>query len=255
VIGRLEGRPEDSELMLRDVPLATIMEYMPDQTGPLFETVGSEKLFNDSNHFHVRFKDGSVLTATGLDECMRFCERGALAISIDRIAWLDMPIFARLAGLEHLAPDTTPLKKAKMVGTIEERSLVALFAQNHEEPDERPSRDHGQRRHAGRRREIDISAGAPDSRLRGSREAPAPHLYIAHDFGEDRSDARAHRPGDPPAAIAAKTVARRQRSSISMSDGANGVPGGGLAADVERMRPKRQLKSLRETILHDRGRY
>src|SRR5262249_35140940 len=136
---------------------------------------------NDSNHFHVRFADGTVLTATGLDECLRFCERNGAAISLDRIAWLDMPTFARLAGLDYLAPDLSPLKKAKMVGTIEERSLVAFFSliTKNRMSGRLVVMDKGVTRVA--RREIDIVNGAPIHVFADKPKLQFPHLCMAHD--------------------------------------------------------------------------
>jgi serine/threonine protein kinase len=173
---------EESELILRDVPLATVMNYMPEESGPLFETNDLERYFSDPNHYHLRFKDGSVLTATGLDECLRLCERNAVAISLDRIAWLDMPVFAKLAGLDYLAPDTTPLKKVKMVGTIEERSLISLFAQiaRNRVSGRLVVMDKGVTRVA--RREIDIVGGAPVHVFADKPKLQFPHLYVAHDL-------------------------------------------------------------------------
>jgi serine/threonine protein kinase len=179
-------RPADSGLVLRDVPLATMLDYMADsQSIPLAEPVNTERYYNDAHPFHVRYQDGTILTATGLDECLQMCDphgRTAVAISCDRETWVEIPVFARLCGFDYLAPDTTPLKKVKMVGVIEERSLASVFNQlsTRRMTGKLVIMDKGVTRVA--RREIDVVGGAPVHVYGDHAGLQFPRLYVQHDL-------------------------------------------------------------------------
>lgn len=181
-----DGNAEQDPMVLRDVPLASIMDYMPTEAAPMVEVSrSSERYYSDSNPFHIRFEDGSVLTATGFDECLRFCDphgRRANAVSVDRDNWLDLQTFARLCGLDYLTPDTTPLKKVKLVGVLEERSLASVFGHlsKHRLTGRLVVMDKGVSRVA--RREIDVIHGAPVFVYADHLGLQFPQLYVLHDL-------------------------------------------------------------------------
>lgn len=176
--------PANQGMVLRDVPLASIMEFMGGAQMPLVqETRDIDRFFNDVNPFYVQFVDGSVLTAKGVDECLSFCDphgRNAVAVSCDRVTWIDIPTFARLCGFDYLAPDTSPPKNVKMIGQLEEKRLTSVFAQlaRQRATGRLVIMDKGVTRVA--RREIDIVGGAPVYVYADHPNLQLPQLYIQH---------------------------------------------------------------------------
>jgi serine/threonine protein kinase len=178
--------PSASGLVRGDMPItSSLVEFMEEAgTGPIVELQRDvEKFYNDANKFIVRYQDGSTMTATGLDECLSLLDpwgRKAAAVSIDGIAWVDIQTFARLCGLDYLAPDSTPLRSVKLVGNLEDRTLSSVLIQiaRNKWTGKLVIMDKGVHRVA--RREIDVMGGAPVHVFADHPSLQFPHLYVQH---------------------------------------------------------------------------
>lgn len=174
------------QVMRGDLPLATMMDFMAEQAEPLLlDTPPAEKFFPDAFTFYIRFKDGQVLTAKGLDEFLHLAgsqTKHPVAVAVDKDAWVDIPTFARLCGLDYLLADNTPLRKVKMVGLIEEQNLVSVFhhLSKHRLTGKLVIMDKGVNKVA--RREIDVVQGAPVHVFADQTKLQFPYLYVQHDL-------------------------------------------------------------------------
>jgi serine/threonine protein kinase len=184
----IPGRPvEEDEMILADVPLVSMSAFMGSGSTPdmplVTESRNIDRFFHDANPFFVRFHDGNVLAAKGVDELLAFCDphgQKAIAVSVDQMSWIDIPTFARLCGFDYLAPDRTPPTNVKLVGQLEERGLVHIFAQlsRQRATGRLVIMDKGVSRVA--RREIDIVGGAPVYVYADTPQLQFPHLYVQH---------------------------------------------------------------------------
>jgi hypothetical protein len=155
------------------VPLAGLEEFMPwearsgttDSIAPsgveLQTTKGSKAATPSSGGFYIRYEDGNVTGPANYEELLKLCDSRAVAVSADRVRWQGVSTFARLSGLDRLSRDDAPLRKVTMVGRLEDRSLVSVFAQlAHTHATGRlVIMDTGGNSTA--RREVDVSKGAP----------------------------------------------------------------------------------------------
>src|SRR5262249_41609306 len=123
-----QQQPQQTPLSEQTVVASNMMEFLG---GSIELDIKRDvpRFFNDSNQFFVRYADGTVLTAAGLDEVLSLCEpqgaRRSIAISLDQQAWMDMATFGRLCGFDYLAPEQSAPQQVKLIGQLEERRLTS----------------------------------------------------------------------------------------------------------------------------------
>lgn len=81
--------------------------------------------------FFLRTPENGVRGPLEYRVFLELCEesRGRPAeVSADGQTWLQLPAFARLAGLDYLAPEQQRLKQVTAVGALEQRSLVSVLS-------------------------------------------------------------------------------------------------------------------------------
>jgi hypothetical protein len=77
----------------------------------------------------LREAAGQVTGPYDYDEMLRMRSVTAREVSCDGRRWLPLSQFVQLSGLDRLAPATPNLRRVTVVGKLEQRSLVAVFAQ------------------------------------------------------------------------------------------------------------------------------
>lgn len=136
-------------------PPSTISEPAP------WETATDEKIEVNPWPFFLR-SEGRSLGPLDYREFIAACETetrhaAEIEVSADGQRWLSLPHFARLVGLDYLAPEHRPVLNATLVDTIAQKSLATALATL------------AHRRETGRfvvtsgamRREIEVLHGAP----------------------------------------------------------------------------------------------
>jgi serine/threonine protein kinase len=147
------------------VPLVSLEEFMSFEPREIGGSAAQEKAGRVSQGpgagFYIRYDDGNVVGPASYEELLKLCDGRAAAVSADRVRWMQVSTFSRLSGLDRLARDHAPLRKVTLVGRLEDRSIVSVFAQL------------GRMKATGKlvimdtagqttaRREIDVSQGAP----------------------------------------------------------------------------------------------
>lgn len=128
----------------------------------------------------VRDTDGRIVGPYGYEDLVRVRGLKPVAVSADKVRWMDIKTFVQLSGIDRLSPSARPIRRATLVGKLETRSLCSILGQLGRE------RQNGRliiiegSGHNSARREIEVVNGAPIFVFSDHPSMQLPELLVRH---------------------------------------------------------------------------